>query len=75
MRLEQGISLSLERAQSSLALTESQLNTVNPTATLQRGYAIVRHKEGKIVSSVSQVKEGDNLEIQVSDGSFDALTG
>jgi exodeoxyribonuclease VII large subunit len=75
MRLEQGINRSLERAQSSLALAESKLNTVNPQATLKRGYAIVRQKEGQIVSSISQVKEGDNLEIQVADGSFDALAG
>jgi exodeoxyribonuclease VII large subunit len=75
MRLEQGINRSLERAQSSLALAESQLNTVNPQATLKRGYAIVRQKEGRIVSSVTQVLEGDNLEIQVTDGSFDALVG
>jgi exonuclease VII large subunit len=35
---------------------------------LQRGYAIVRTTEGKLVSSVKQVHRDDLLDIHVSDG-------
>jgi exodeoxyribonuclease VII large subunit len=70
LRLEQGIDRNLERTQSALAIAGSKLNAVNPAATLARGYAIIRQKDGRIVSSVSQVKKGDGLEIQVADGLF-----
>jgi exodeoxyribonuclease VII large subunit len=72
MRLERAINHTLERAGSMLALADSHLQAVNPAATLARGYAIVRHRDGRIVTSVSQVRKGDDLEIQVSDGSFGA---
>lgn len=75
LRLEQGIDRNLERTQSALAITGSKLNAVNPSATLARGYAIVRQKDGRIVSSVSQVKKGDGLEVQVADGLFTVTTG
>lgn len=72
MRLERAINHTLERAGSMLALADSHLQAVNPAATLARGYAIVRHRDGRIVTSVSQVRKGEDLEIQVSDGSFGA---
>ena len=70
LRLEQGIDRNLERTQSVLAIAGSKLNAVNPAATLARGYAIVRQNDGRIVNSVSQVKKGDGLEVQVADGLF-----
>lgn len=73
MRLDKGIARTLERAHSALAVADSQLKTVNPQATLARGYAIIRQKDGQIVSRVEQVQKGDSLEIQVADGSFDAV--
>lgn len=72
MRLENAIDRILERSRAALSKTESHLEAVNPQATLARGYAIVRRKDGPIVSSVLQVASGDSLEIQVADGSFDA---
>jgi exodeoxyribonuclease VII large subunit len=72
MRLEKGIFHTLERAHSELALADSHLNSVNPQAILARGYAIVRHREGRIVTSIAQIEKGDSLEIQVADGSFGA---
>ncbi len=72
MRLEQGMSRYLERLQSTLAVTNTQLSGVNPQATLARGYAIVRHKDGTVVSSRLQVQKGDALQVQVADGVFEA---
>ena len=72
IRLEKGISRTLERSQSTLLLAGSRLQAVNPQATLARGYAIVRLSDGRIISSIKQVEKGDSLEVQVSDGSFKA---
>jgi exodeoxyribonuclease VII large subunit len=45
-----------------------RLAALSPEAVLQRGYAIVRTTEGKLVYSVQQVHRDDLLDIRVSDG-------
>ncbi len=53
-----------------------QLQSLNPVATLARGYAIVRHGEtGRVVTRVRQVRSGDPIDVQVSDGEFGATVG
>jgi exodeoxyribonuclease VII large subunit len=50
-----------------------QLSSLNPKATLARGYAIVRLRdEDRVVSRIKQVSPGDQLSVQVSDGEFGA---
>lgn len=50
-----------------------RLAAVSPLGTLERGYAIVRHREtGQVVCSVKQVATGDPLGVQVADGTFEA---
>jgi exodeoxyribonuclease VII large subunit len=49
----------------------SQLEALNPTATLARGYAIVRQGQN-IVTNIDQVGPGDELTIQVVDGEIGA---
>jgi exodeoxyribonuclease VII large subunit len=52
---------------------EARLDSLSPTATLARGYAIVRHAgTDRIVSTVGQVAPGDPLAVHVSDGAFGA---
>ena len=54
------------------ALT-GRLAGVSPLGTLERGYAIVRHREmGAVVRLVAQVAPGDALNIRVADGEFEA---
>jgi exodeoxyribonuclease VII large subunit len=56
-----------------LRTLDSQLQTLSPLATLERGYAIARHLgTGKVVRSVAQVVAGDWLEVRVSDGQFES---
>ncbi|MCU0488344.1 MAG: exodeoxyribonuclease VII large subunit [Anaerolineales bacterium] len=49
-----------------------RLAALNPTAILERGYAIVRSPTGKIIHSIQQVNPGESLEVLISDGQFDA---
>lgn len=52
------------------------LSAVGPETVLARGYAIVRRShDGALVRSVAQVRAGDEIEIRVGDGSFDAQVG
>jgi exodeoxyribonuclease VII large subunit len=48
-----------------------RLESLNPIAVLRRGFAVVSHPDGRVVRSVQQVKPGDPLDVQVSNGSFD----
>ncbi|MEE8391333.1 MAG: exodeoxyribonuclease VII large subunit [Anaerolineae bacterium] len=50
-----------------------RLSGVSPLGTLERGYAIVRHRETDVVvRSVTQTASGDELGIRVVDGDFEA---
>lgn len=50
----------------------SRLEALSPKATLDRGFAIVRDEQGRLVRSVRSTNVGHALHIQVSDGVFDA---
>jgi exodeoxyribonuclease VII large subunit len=66
-----------------LALRRERLNglagklaTLSPFATLERGYAIVRHAgTGRVVSSVAQVAADDPILVRLQDGEFEATVG
>ena len=50
-----------------------RLESVSPTDTVRRGYAIVERKEnGAVVSDVSQVAVGDAVRVTVNRGGFEA---
>jgi exodeoxyribonuclease VII large subunit len=55
-----------------LAQVVTALNAMNPLATLTRGYAVVS-KDSKIISSVSDVAVGDNVEARLKDGMLQCL--
>ena len=54
-----------------LSLKQKILQTLSPTATLARGYSVVR-AGGKVVTSVESLKSGDEVELAFSDGIADA---
>ncbi|NLF02782.1 MAG: exodeoxyribonuclease VII large subunit [Anaerolineales bacterium] len=50
-----------------------RLDSVSPVATLERGYALVRHRQtGVLIRSVAQVEPGLGISVRVADGEFDA---
>jgi exodeoxyribonuclease VII large subunit len=49
-----------------------QVAALSPAAVLERGYAIVTNQAGLTVSAVGQVRGGEALKIEVSDGVFGA---
>lgn len=51
-----------------------RLRTLDPFATLDRGYALVQ-KGTRVVSSVSDARSGDAVDVRVRDGSFAARIG
>jgi exodeoxyribonuclease VII large subunit len=64
-RLQHILSLQNER----LRGTALRLHALSPLLTIARGYAVVRRDtDGRIVTSTQQVRSGDTLTIQVTDG-------
>jgi exodeoxyribonuclease VII large subunit len=62
--------LALERG--ALLRQREGLIAYNPQAVLDRGYAIVRHADGRIVTAAAAVRAGEALTIRVRDGEFEA---
>ena len=48
------------------------LETLGPSATLKRGYAIVTDEFGKVVRSTRQVERGNNISVALDDGQLRA---
>lgn len=70
-RLRRAPALAVERKRARLEHAAGRLRALSPRATLERGYAIVRARDG-IVRSATAVVSGDELEVQVADGRFGA---
>jgi exodeoxyribonuclease VII large subunit len=51
----------------------TKLDTLSPLKTISRGYSITISKQtNKIINNIEDVKSGDQIEIKVNNGSFDA---
>ena len=46
------------------------LETVSPIATVARGYAILRHPDGRVVRSALDATPGDRLDARLVDGTL-----
>jgi exodeoxyribonuclease VII large subunit len=72
-RLRQAVQHSHQLRRLHLDAASARLESLSPTAVLNRGYAIVtRQADGKPVTSTRQVHQSDALTVRVSDGTFDA---
>lgn len=72
-RLLNAIQTKIERKNLQLENLKGALNSLNPRAVLNRGYAIITaQKDGQLIRSVQQVKTNDAVHIQISQGSMDA---
>jgi exodeoxyribonuclease VII large subunit len=69
-RLQQAIRLAVSGRSKQLAAQKKYLASLDPTAVLGRGYAIVSRSNGVIVSSLAEIALHDPLRVRVSDGTF-----
>jgi exodeoxyribonuclease VII large subunit len=67
-RLESG----LHRATDQIGHLRAQVRALSPQATLDRGYAVVQHSDGRIVRNRSEVGPDELLRIRVARGDFGA---
>jgi exodeoxyribonuclease VII large subunit len=71
-RMDKAMRSILDGRQSQLSVVSATLETMNPVATLARGYAILRKVDGHIIHSINDVVKGDLFSVQVLDGRFGA---
>ncbi|MFG2037392.1 exodeoxyribonuclease VII large subunit [Dactylosporangium sp. NPDC048998] len=63
----------LDRAGTEIEHTLARLRTLSPSATLQRGYAIVQREDGAVVRSPGEVSAKERLRIRLAEGSLAAI--
>ena len=73
-RLRRASALVVERRRSALDRSAARLRALSPLATLERGYAIVRH-EGAVVRSASTLARGDEIDVRLVEGGFSGTVG
>lgn len=56
-------------------LAKLEINSLNPSSILDKGYSIIRDKHHNIIKSKDDVKENDLLDIKVKDGNIIAKVG
>ena len=59
----------LEKQKDAFTNIQNTLNILHPKNTLKRGYSIVR-KDGKSLSTVSAISIGENVDIEMKDGTI-----
>ena len=64
----------VERRRAQIATTAGRLNALSPLATLERGYAVARTLEGKLLSSSADFVEGEEFRLTLRDGTITART-
>ena len=57
-----------QAAEHALALHQAKLQAISPYEVFKRGYSCVRDRKQKIISSIEQVRWGDEIIISVKDG-------
>ncbi len=67
-KLIQAMNSKSQQSKQHLELLRQKLITLNPRAVLQRGYAVVRQENGSIARDASELEIGEELLIQLSQG-------
>ncbi|XAS77583.1 exodeoxyribonuclease VII large subunit [Dermatophilaceae bacterium Sec6.4] len=60
----------LQRAEGDIDRMAGQLRALSPLQVLQRGYAVVRTREGEVITDVAQLEDHDLLRVTVAHGDF-----
>jgi exodeoxyribonuclease VII large subunit len=52
----------------------TQVRTLSPQATLDRGYSVVQKADGSVLRKASEVKSGEKLRLRLAQGEVGAIT-
>lgn len=72
-RLQLAIDNRMARTSARLISAQTQLDALNPTRVLQRGYSIVQQQNGKVVLDPAQVVAGETLRVRAAGGEYQVV--
>jgi exodeoxyribonuclease VII large subunit len=72
MQIDNGLDRKIYNKKSNLLSAVQKVEALNPLSVLKRGYSIVL-KGDKVISSVEDVKSGDEINIKLKDGEVPAI--
>ncbi|GAA5523794.1 exodeoxyribonuclease 7 large subunit [Microbulbifer aestuariivivens] len=72
-RLQRAITQRLQRREDRLGHLVQLLHNVSPLAVLQRGYAIVRDDQQRVIKEATALRSGQRVTAQLADGEFSAI--
>ncbi len=64
----------LHRADDEVRHLAARVRAVSPQSTLERGYAVVQHRDGRVVRSQDELEPDELLRVRVADGDFGVRT-
>lgn len=70
--LRDDLDYKLDKQSTDLTNKKSLLRSLSPQSTLDRGYAVVRDSEGKVITDPKMAKSGTLLKLRVAKGDLDA---
>jgi exodeoxyribonuclease VII large subunit len=62
----------VNRAQDHVGHLRAQVRTLSPQSTLDRGYAVVQHRDGRVIADQDEVEVDELLRVRVARGDFAA---
>ncbi len=63
----------LTNKQNDLGIRASKLEGLSPLKTLARGYSVTRDKDGKVINTVKDARNAEEIKITLTDGTVDAV--
>jgi exodeoxyribonuclease VII large subunit len=73
--LEAAMALRLERSRHRLAAASGRLDALSPLKILERGYAVARDRDGRVLRRTAQFPAGLRFTLRLSDGEVPARAG
>jgi len=73
-RAGQRLRADLHRAQDQISHLQAQVRALSPRSTLERGYAVVQHVDGRVVMDRADVDADELLRVRVARGDFGVRT-
>ena len=71
-RARQCVQANVHRAGDHIGHLHAQVRALSPLATLERGYAVVQHTDGRVVMNSAEVAADELLKVRVASGDFEA---
>jgi exodeoxyribonuclease VII large subunit len=73
-RARERVRARLHRASDEVRHLSARVRALSPQSTLERGYAVVQHRDGRVVRSREELAPDELLRVRVADGDFGVRT-